>query len=363
MYQVLKIATGGIIIHQLTKEKPLKPNKMSNCTKLFLDFNKELEVTSSKIQKIKTARDNIRNKLVAHFENKSKYNFKGTWIQGSYKMGTMIRTKDDTCDLDLGVYFDEVDKDVTSATVMDQVFKAVEDVTSTTPSKKEKCIRVIYKSDFHIDLPVYHFNKEDHAHPNLATRNNEWEESDPKDFYVWFNNHSNLRQLKRIVRYLKAWSDKKEGKFPSGLAFSIWSVDHLESNDRDDVALYEVLKKIKNHIESSWCLEMPVSPYDDVCKKLTNEQQSNFSEAISDFIEDAKKAIEAENQLKASEIWKKYFGENFPDGEDEDTDAKEAALRSISKSVLSGSAYTQKSGVISKDSDGVKHKPHTNYGG
>ena len=363
LFQALKIAAGGIIIHQLTKEKPLKPNKMANCTKLFLYFNKKLDVTSSKVEKIKTARGNIKNKIEAHFENKPKYNFKGTWTQGSYKMGSMIRTKDDTCDLDLGVYFKEVDEDVTSATVMDQVFKAVEEVTSTTPSKKEKCIRVIYKGDFHIDLPVYHFDKDEHDHPNLATRSNGWNESDPKDFYIWFNDHTNLRQLKRIVRYLKAWSDNKKGKFPSGLAFSIWAVQHLKSNERDDIALYEVLKKIKDHIDSTWYLEMPVTPYDDVCKKLTNEQKSNFSDAIEDFIDDAKDAIESDNQLEASKLWQKYFGDRFDLGADEDTDAKEAALRLTSNSILSGSAYAQKSGSITEDASGVKHKPHTNYGG
>ncbi|TXD95481.1 CBASS cGAMP synthase [Gillisia hiemivivida] len=363
MYQVLKIAVGGIVIHQLTKTKPLKINNMANCNKLFLNFNEKLEVTPSKVEKIKTARENIKTKIIEHFKEKSKYNFKGTWIQGSYKMGTMIRTKDDTCDLDLGVYFDEVDPDVTASTVMDQVYKAVENITSTTTSKKGKCIRVIYKGDFHIDLPVYHFNKDEHSHPNLATSNNGWNESDPKDFYIWFNNHPNLRQLKRLVRYLKAWSDNTKGKFPSGLAFSIWAVEHLKSNDRDDIALYEVIKKIKDQIDSTWFLEMPVTPYDDVCRKLTTDQKSNFLDAIADFIDDAKKAIESDNQLESSKLWRKYLGDRFPEGEDEDIDAKEAALRAISKSVLSGTAYSQKSGLISENSEGVKHKPHTNYGG
>ncbi len=363
MYWIPIVAAAYLLLKRNNLTNQLKANNMANCTKLFLDFNKELEVTSSKIQKIKKARDNIKNKLVAHFENKSKYNLKGTWIQGSYKMGTMIRTKDDTCDLDLGVYFNQVDENVTSGTVMDQVSKAVEDVTSTTPSKKEKCIRIIYKGDFHIDLPIYHFNKEDHAHPNLATRNNGWNESDPKDFYIWFNDHSNLQQLKRIVRYLKAWSDNKKGKFPSGLAFSIWAVNHLVSNERDDIALYELLKEIKSDIDYSWYLEMPVVPYDDVCQKLTKEQKSSFSDAIESFIDDAKDAIESDNQLEASKLWQKHLGNKFPEGEDEDTDAKEALLRATSKSILSGSAYAQRSGRVSENTDGVKHKPHTNYGG
>src|SRR5690606_28087796 len=125
---------------------------MANCNKLFLDFNDKLKLTSSKIQRMKTARENIKSKLIEYFKDKPKYGFTGTWIQGSYKMDTIFRTKEDTCDKDLGAYFKTVDPEVSAATVMDHVFNAVENVTSTRPSKKSKCIRVIYKDDFHIDI-------------------------------------------------------------------------------------------------------------------------------------------------------------------------------------------------------------------
>lgn len=353
-----------MIIHQLTKNKFLKINDMANCNKLFLDFNDKLKLTSSKIARMKTARENIKTKIAEYFKDKSKYSFTGTWIQGSYKMDTIIRANDDTCDMDLGVYFRTVDSEVTAVTVMDQVFKAVENITTTTPSKKSKCIRVIYQDDFHIDIPVYHYNTNEHNHPRLATRYNGWEESDPKDFYDWFNKQStDLPQLKRVIKYLKAWSDHKKGKFPSGLAFTIWAVKHLEVNERDDIALYELLKKIKNDISYSWYLKMPVTPFDDVCKKLNDDQKSNFKDALEDFIKDAKDAIDSKNQLAASKLWQNHLGSRFPEGADEDTDAKEAALKAISAKVLAGSAYSQRSGTLTEESTGVKNKPHTNYGG
>ncbi|WP_175455589.1 CBASS cGAMP synthase [Winogradskyella thalassocola] len=363
--QVLKVVVGGMIIHQLTKNEHLKINDMANCNKLFLDYNNKLKLTSSKIKRMKTARENIKTKITEYFKDKSKYSFTGTWIQGSYKMDTIIRTDDDTCDMDLGVYFKMVDSEVTAATVMDQVFKAVEDITTTTPSKKSKCIRVVYKGDFHIDIPVYHYNTNEHSHPRLATRYNGWEESDPKDFYDWFNNQSSddLPQLKRIIKYLKAWSDNKKGKFPSGLAFSIWAVSLLNINERDDIALYELLKKIRDDISYSWSLKMPVTPFDDVCKKLTYEQKSNFKDALEAFIKDAKDAIESKNQLAASTLWQNHLGNRFPEGADEDTDAKEADLKTISEKVLSSTAYTQSSGAITSQTTGVKNKRHTSYGG
>lgn len=363
MYWIPIAVTAYLLLKTRNENNHLKINDMANCNKLFLDFNDKLKITSSKIEKMKTARENIKSKITAYFKDKAKYEFLGTYMQGSYKTKTVIRTVDDTCDLDLGIYFKKIDTEVSAAAVMDQVFKAVEDVTSTKPSKKGKCIRVYYKGDFHIDLPVYHFNKEVHNHPQLATRNNGWEESDPKDFTKWFNKHDNKKQLKRIIRYLKAWSVNTDGKYPSGLAFTIWACQNLSANERDDIALYDLLKNIKSCIENSWEVEMPVVPYDNVCSKLTEQQKENFLNAISNFIEDAEKAIKSKNQLEASKIWQKYFGDRFPVGADEDVDAKEAALRSISNKVLAGTAYSQRSGDLTEDKDGVKNKPHTNYGG
>ena len=108
---------------------------------------------------------------------------------------------------------------------------------------------------------------------------------------------------------------------------------------------------------------MPVTPFDDVCKKLSSEQKSNFKDALKAFIDDAKDALESKNQLEASQLWQVHLGDRFPDGADEDTDAKEAALRSISEKVLASNAYSQRSGVLNEDTLGVKNQPHTNYGG
>ena len=84
---------------------------------------------------------------------------------------------------------------------------------------------------------------------------------------------------------------------------------------------------------------------------------------LTSFIEEANKAIEEKNQLKSSRLWKKHLGERFPEGADEDTDAKEHALNALKQSILSGSAYAQKSGDITESNLGIKHKEHKNFGG
>ncbi len=78
---------------------------MSNCQNLFQIFNSNLSITTSKKERLMTSRDNLRAMIRKYFSEKHaeyKPKFRG---QGSYSLGTMIRTKEDTCDLDNGVYF------------------------------------------------------------------------------------------------------------------------------------------------------------------------------------------------------------------------------------------------------------------
>jgi hypothetical protein len=46
---------------------------------------------------------------------------------------------------------------------------------------------------------------------------------------------------------------------------------------------------------------------------------------LSTFIDDAKRAIDEKNKLKASKYWKKHLGDRFPDGEDEDEELNSSA--------------------------------------
>ena len=91
---------------------------MANTHNLFTQFNGELQITASKLDRLMTSRDHLRKTIKKYFdENHSKYK-PSFYIQGSYKMGTTIRTKDDTCDLDDGVYFENNPEDETAGTRM-----------------------------------------------------------------------------------------------------------------------------------------------------------------------------------------------------------------------------------------------------
>jgi hypothetical protein len=340
---------------------------MANCNKLFLDFNNELNVLPAKKSKLSKSKEDLRNRIRKDFmENHEGYN-PTFYIQGSKKLGTMIRTKDDECDLDDGVYFLREEGE-TGTTLQKWVIEAVDDATETPTQHRKKCVRVIYKGDYHIDLPVYYFPK-DYNHPLLAVKDSNLIESDPKDFVSWFlEKKDDNGQLIRIIKYLKSWCDHKRNNMPSGLAMTVLAESNIQFNDREDICLSETLKQIKasvddraSFIDNFKCV-MPSVPYDDLFSNYDETRKTNFLDNMDSIIEDAEKAIAEPNQLKSSRLWQKHLGDRFPLGADEETDAKENALRKQAASVLGGTAFSDRSGSISESGDGVKHKEHKNYG-
>ena len=337
---------------------------MSNCHNLFQKFDKELNISNAKKKRLITSRDNLRG-LIRNFfnENHSDYTpmFAG---QGSYYLGTMIKTKDNTCDLDNGVYF--FPKPIeTGTTIQKWVKEAVYDASSEKPEHRKRCVRVNYAADYHIDLPVYYKDEKDDdvEHPFLAVKNEEWSESDPKEFGEWFKAEKDEKgQLVRIVRYLKAWGDTRSFKMPNGITMTVLAAHNINYDDRDDIATRDTLKKIHTTLKNKWTCKMPITPEDDLLSNFKGDKD-RFLDALDKFITDAVKAIDCNNQLEASKYWRKHLGDKyFPEGEDKDVDEKIASLSGISSTILSGKAKLDKEGNIQEEF-GVKHKPHSNYGG
>ncbi|MHC1708570.1 MAG: CBASS cGAMP synthase [Bacteroidales bacterium] len=338
---------------------------MANCNKLFLDFDKKIDVLSSKDSKLKISCKNIRIAIRKHFsENHPDYKPKFAY-QGSSQLGTMIRTKGDTCDYDLGVYF-EKKPDVSASTLQGWIWDSVESITNTNPVHKNKCIRVIYQGDYHIDLPVYYkpqFN-DDSVSPEIAIKSDGFSPSDPRAFIKWFRAHENYNSKSiRTISYLKAWCDHKYEQMPNGLTISLLVIRNIVFNDREDIMVRDTLSQISNSIKYNWECVMPTTPQDDLFTDLVDVKKENFKSNLANFITDATKAIEEErNQLNASKLWKKHLGFWFPEGKDEDVDCKENALREISTTILTGAAKTNQAGKIQDDS-GVPHIKHSNFGG
>lgn len=314
----------------------LKEDFMANCRDLFNGFNDELNILSSKKVTMMTSRENLRKKIKNHFAENHEGYAPSFYIQGSYKLGTCIRTKDDHCDMDDGVYFKSNPDEVSGNTLQEWVMNAVDGTTDASPVHKNKCIRVNYQAGYNIDLPVLVFDKEVDEHPQLAVRDDGFCDDDPKEFVEYCTSHdvgkNNLHNQKhRMVRYLKAWCDNVRDSMPSGVSMTVMTMNHYMYNERDDVALKFLLVAMESALKLSFACYMPTTPCDDLFANYSESRKQKILDRLHSFVEDAKEAVNEPNQLKASKLWRKHLGDRFPLGEDksEDAAAKASALRSV----------------------------------
>lgn len=242
------------------------------------------------------------------------------------------------------------------------MYDAVKDHTDDGAEHRKKCIRVFYKGAYNIDFPVY-YEVENESYSYLAIKGDGWIKDDPQKMIEWFDDYRDEDgQLIRIIKYLKAWASKCNHKMPSGIALAVWAAKNFVADkDRDDKCLLSVLKGIKSSCFWSVSCPSPVEPYDDLTSKLSDDQKTKFKAALNEFIADAELAVDEENQLEASKYWRKYLGNRFPEGLDENVDKRMSALMAAATTVLSSTAKLDSLGAINTV-NGVQHQGHRNYG-
>lgn len=335
---------------------------MANCQNLFEKFLDKLDIIDSKTEKMRKSKDNLISRIENYFESNHPDYTPSFFIQGSYKMGTSIRTKDDECDLDLGVYLTPK-PDVTAITVQQWVYDAVNGITDATPTKKNKCIRIQYSAGYHIDLPVYVNEKNSNKVPELVIKSKGFERSDARGVINWFKDaKKDNPQLVRIVKYLKAWADKVRTSMPPGLAWTILAVSNLKKKpERDDIALRDTMKAILSTLKQKFECKVPAEPYDDMFSDYSEEKKREIKEAMQKFIDEASAAINEPNEKKSSHTWQQLLGSRFPEGEDKE-DSTLSKLNSLKDSILSKSARLSSSGILGTFANGVSAASHTNFG-
>ena len=307
---------------------------MADLHSTFTEFDNIIKLNSTKKSSLRKSRNSIREDIRKYFNekrDKHSVNFKG---QGSFMMNTTIKPISNEFDLDDGIYiFGKEEDRPTTQTAHNWIYDAVKDRTSSESLDKNTCVRVIYKSDYHIDLPIYYkVDKSDDEFsldeeiPELAHLSKGWIQSDPYSFKRWFDEQAEGKaQLKRIVRYLKAWSDKKQNdnstlRFPSGMIFTILASNYLVEDARDDVALLETLKTIQKEIDDTRfayayyeCYRPTVDETENLLDKYSSKTtKENFLNALNSFIKSGEQAMELESSKDACAKWQKHLGNRFP---------------------------------------------------
>lgn len=259
-----------------------------------------------------------------------------TWLQGSYKYATLIKPvhSGERYDVDVGVYFewdDDNDIEPTPRQLRDwvqaelQIYeKSCAELLVVEEPAKERCSRASYVRQFHIDTPTYHHNT-DTDERRLACLSNVWENSDPKAIYKWFKDAvtgSERDQLRRLIRYLKAWAavsfDEIPESRPSSIFLTVVATEayldmwfsRLLVLDDDD-ALSTVIEKMHERLYENRKVANPVNQSEDL-NRMSTAAWDGFCPCLTALRNVAERAKDAHDEASAAWIWSEAFSFLMP---------------------------------------------------
>lgn len=278
-----------------------------------------------------------------------------SWLQGSYKFGTQIRpaSKGGEFDIDLGVYLEwsgapddgqfgpkEI-KDKVQEILVEYAAGVLDDETKVK-DPKTRCNRISFADDFHIDIPSYHLDRREDER-NLATEDDEWEQSDPKAIYVWWKDSfdADVRELaRRMVRCLKMWATLKlkEDSRPSSIMLTVLAAEAILAMDLsklsgDDQIFAEIAKAIDKRMRSSSKVKNPVATSENL-NRISADGFETFLSELETLTNTSARAVASQDLLEAADLWSQIFLHFFPMPEDEEIEAVAKSFRSNALQVL-----------------------------
>jgi hypothetical protein len=255
--------------------------------------------------------------------------------QGSYATKTMTQHPAKDYDIDDGVYFDKADlvgdrgAEMSALQARQMVRDALDDGSFKRPPEVRKnCVRVYYAVGYHVDVPVYRrvttrdaWGRETVTY-ELAS--SDWKRSDARKVTEWFETENtnkspdadNGRQLRRTVRQIKGFArsrDSWKGQVLSGFGITKLVTECFRGDAvRDDKALYDTMKAIRDRLAWNLVIQHPVTPNETITNGTDDARARFFRERLSDAIETLVPLFGMDCTRKlALKCWDKVFATTF----------------------------------------------------
>ena len=332
-------------------------------------FLNELDLTPGEKDGISKAKNDVREALrtgIPRVMRENGYEGKTViprfFIQGSWAYKTLNRpchTPPQQSDVDDGVYLpmslvqEEERPSIASSFFFEAAEGALKSLVEengwTLVTTKPTCIRIEISELAHIDIPLYaipdkqfllitekfearrllgnvavmdsapdHWDSLPSDKVLLAHREENWMKSDPRAMKDWFVGQVEKmgEQLRRIVRYLKAFRDSQWPKGgPSSILLMAAAVPLFESSlRRDDLALLQVLKGLPAALRSG--VVNPTDSNSYLTDALTPEALEDAAQKFEKFDAYLDGAIHANDATQACTWLGQMLGHRFPNRPD-----------------------------------------------
>ncbi len=309
---------------------------MHDCAKDLLSYHdNEVTLPRAEQKNMRARRDANRRRLKGGLKKAGRPAPDEFVTQGSYAMRTMVQDALKNYDIDDGVYFDAADLkgarggEMSALEARQMVRDAVDDGSfKTKPEVRKNCVRVHYDAGYHVDLPVYRVrvektqSGEEHTIVELASA--DWKRSDARDVTEWFEGENerqspdteNGRQLRRIVRDLKKYSQSRENwrsKNLSGFAITKLVTECFRGNAaREDEALVRTMRAIRDRLDQDLVIKHPVTPNETITKTSDDAPARFFLDKLKDGLKTLQVLDDPScTRTQALAAWDTFYSTDF----------------------------------------------------
>jgi len=375
---------------------------------LLARIAQELQLNQERINRMETAYKAVSDVLKADKDFFENFEIE-VYAQGSKRIGTTVRPiNGNDFDLDIVLHIYDPFYKHTPTEIFNSLVRVLSNNDNYKPilEVKNRCVRINYKSDFHMDiLPACMPNEFEKFAIKIPERTlKTWSSGNPKGFAEWFLRIANTVEESVLIRFqnslIKAEVITEDLPKELYLKTPLQRAVQLIKRNRDiyfqnkeysvssivittlcgqfyagEDSIYETIDNILLKIKSDYNeaikggyrfkIYNPVNPDEDFTDSWTDKHYNafySFVEALSKRWESLKNSFEESGQN-----YVKLFGEGIYK-ESLRTQLKKFAFFSENASIqalgliLNNSAYTDRKGQINSKT-GSKNKIHHNYGG
>lgn len=328
----------------------------------FKVFHSNISLNTTRVNRIISAHTTIEELLKKDKEIKPLFN--KFYLQGSYATNTAIRPQNgNEFDVDAILLLDLSDSDEPK-----DVINLVANRLKTYETYKDKviikdrCVRVNYKGDFHMDIVPA--KPTDHEHILIPSRKEgEWLETNPAGFIRWCKdiNSDADGKFTRVAKFIKYWRDKTVGKDTAPKSILLTTIIGLNmvGKNSDAESLVLTLENIVENLDSILVddepyVENPSLEGENLARDWDKSKYDIFKTKLEKFAKDARSAYDDTDKESTIKKWQDIFGsEDFP------SELSEKA--EMAQAIKTGSVVVSSKGTLNKAS-GTPIKEHRFFG-
>ena len=276
-----------------------------------------------------SAHSRVREALFADDEFKDQV--KRVILGGSYKRSTAIRPKTkqgstERPDVDLYVIVDGSPFWASPEDLTEDLFEALNrarDDLGITKLKRNRCSIAVSMTKADLDVSILLERQSDNLYRIGNRETGEWYKTDPEEHTDWSADQNTRfsRRFNPLVRMAK-WArreNKTVSKHPKSFAHEVFISLHADETEPHYGKLFHGY--CAAFVDAYWVhrtlgirpnLSDPAVPGGDILSGVSGEAFCAYYDKVKKHRDDAEKALEEEDQDRATDYWRRIFGDRFP---------------------------------------------------